>query len=93
MIDKKFEMLTGISWEEAATRSNELFVEADRLDEQAYLLLVSDKVGSSSWEAFASAKRAAVRKRCEAHQEWFRITRILNSIDPNSGRTARKTLH
>jgi hypothetical protein len=97
MINNKFRSLTGMTWEEAATRSNQLFFEADKLDERAFLLLQKHRhVGPDVWAKFATTKRAAERKRAEARREWLRVTRILNSLDPKAGRPAKPispTLH
>lgn len=93
MISDKFELLTGMSWEEAATLSNRLFFEADKLDEKAFLLLKQESAGPEVWAKFAALKRAAKYKRAEARREWLRITRILHSLDSRTGRHGTQTLH
>lgn len=90
MFNNKFKSLTGITWEEAATQCNQLLVEANKLDEQAYDLLAADKIDPDLWTRFNDIKKAAERRRVEARREWHRMTRILNSIDVKAGRS---TLH
>jgi hypothetical protein len=93
MINEEFRSLTGMSWEEAATRSNQLFFEADKLDERAYLLLKKDHAGPAIWAEFSSAKRAAESKRADARREWLRATQILNSLDPRAGKPLSHKVH
>ncbi len=92
-MNEKFRSLTGMTWEEAATRSNQLFFEADKLDERAYLLLKQDQAGPEVWAEFASAKRAAESKRTEARRAWLQATQILNSLDPRAGRQLSHKVH
>ena len=85
MFNEKFLSLTGMTWEEAATRSNQLFFEADKLDERAYLLLKTDQADPTIWAEFSAVKQAAKRKRDEARREWLHATQILNSLDSKAG--------
>jgi hypothetical protein len=93
MLDEKFQLLTGMTWEEAATLSNELFIEADKLEERAYQLLKKDQAGSEVWSEFASSKRAAKSVRAEARRAWLQATLVLNSIDPRAGRAHSDRVH
>lgn len=86
MINEQFHSLTGMTWEEAATRSNQLFFEADKLDERAYLLLKTDRAGPTVWAEFSYVKQAAESKRADARREWLRATQILNSLDSRAGK-------
>jgi hypothetical protein len=93
MLNEQFRSLTGMTWEEAATLSNQLFFEADKLDERAYLLLKEDQAGPHVWAEFASAKRAAELKRAQARRAWLQATQILNSLDPRAGRSVSHKVH
>lgn len=93
MLNDKFRLLTGMTWEEAATLSNHLFVEADKLDERATVLLRTAKAGPDLWAEFASVRRAAQSVRAEARRSWLRATLILNSIDPKAGKAATQKVH
>lgn len=93
MLNEKFQFITGMTWEDAATLSNHLFVEADKLDERAYLLLKKDQAGPEIWAEFASAKRAAESIRTEARRAWLQATLILNSIDPKAGKASSHKVH
>ena len=81
MIHDKFKHVTGVSWEEAATRSHQLFFEADQLDDHAYSLLKKETLNPEVWNEFSSAKRKADNKYVEARLEWQRINSILSSLD------------
>jgi hypothetical protein len=93
MLNERFRSLTGMSWEETANLSNQLYFEADQLDERAFLLLESDSVGPAIWAEFASVKRAAKSKRADARREWLRATQILNLIDPRAGKPLGQKIH
>ena len=93
MTNDKFRSLTGMTWEEAATLSNRLFFEADKLDEKALLLIRNLSDEPAVWTEYAATRRAAKIKRAEARREWLRITNILNSLDPKSGRPESDTVH
>ncbi|MFS2161977.1 hypothetical protein ACCD10_32230, partial [Pseudomonas sp. Pseusp122] len=60
--------------------------EATKLDEEAYLILMSDEADQDVWKKFAALKAAAKLKHATARLEWLRLTRILNSTDPKCGR-------
>lgn len=93
MLNDKFRLLTGMTWEEAATLSNHLFVEADKLDERAALLLRTIPAGPDVWAEFASVKRASQSIRAEARRSWLQATVILNSIDPKAGKASNQKVH
>ena len=93
MLNDKFRLLAGMTWEEAATLSNHLFVEADKLDERAALLLRTTTAGPDVWSEFASVKRASQSIRAEAQRSWLRATLILNSIDPKAGKASNQKVH
>lgn len=93
MLNEKFQLLTGMTWEEAATLSNHLYVEADKLDERAGLLLKKEQAGPEVWAEFASAKRAAQNIRAEARRSWLQATLILHSIDPRAGKALSRKVH
>ncbi|MDB5983805.1 MAG: hypothetical protein JWQ69_4820 [Pseudomonas sp.] len=94
MTHDKFKSITGMTWEEASTRSNQLFFEADRLDEMAYSLLKCETLDTQVWGEFSAAKSEAGQKYVEARQEWQRIKQILSSLEPHAGKkTARHAQH
>lgn len=93
MIHDKFKKVTGVSWEEAATRSNQLFFEADKLDNHAYSLLKKETLNPDVWNEFSTAKRRAEKKYVEARVEWQRIKSILGSINKPAGKSARQSVH
>ena len=95
MLNEKFKSLTGITWEEAATQCNQLLLEANKLDEQAYRLLGADKIDPDLWIRFKDARKAAEKRRADARRQWLRVTKILNSIDAKAGHSALRgrTIH
>jgi hypothetical protein len=93
MIHDKFKKATGVTWEEAAIRSNQLFFEADQLDDHAYSLLKKETLSPEVWNEFSTAKRKAENKYVEARVEWQRIKSILSSIDKTAEQSARQSLH
>jgi len=93
MVHEKFKQVAGLTWEEAATKSNQLFFEADRLDAKAYSLLREETLSPEVWNEFSAAKRKAEKKYLEARMEWQRIKSILGSLDKSAGKQSRQVLH
>ncbi|SDT06178.1 hypothetical protein NLK61_25060 [Pseudomonas fuscovaginae UPB0736] len=61
---------TKTRWLAATERSNHLFKEAARLDDEAYDLLSDGVVTSDTLEKFRLAKAAAAAKYAQARKAW-----------------------
>lgn len=67
-------------WDEEIAKNNHLFYEADQLDVDAYKILGSEYIDSSTLSRFSEAKKKADQKYKEAYEDWTRIKRmIMNS--------------
>lgn len=82
MIHDRFKHLTGMTWDQAVARNNLLFFEADELNECAYSLLHQDTLTPEVWAAFAATRKEAEDKYAQARQEWLKIRRALDSLEP-----------
>jgi len=81
VINDSFKSVTGMTWDEAVHKNNQLFFEADELDNSAYALLHSDTLCPETWQQFSQAKQKAESKYLEARHEWQRIKLILGSLE------------
>lgn len=93
MVHEKFKQVAGLTWEEAATKSNQLFFDADQLDAQAYSLLREETLSPEVWSEFSAAKRKAEKKYLEAREEWQRIKSILGSLNQSAEKPTGQALH
>ncbi|MDB5118658.1 MAG: hypothetical protein JWQ79_4150 [Mucilaginibacter sp.] len=75
-----FKNTTGMTWEEAASKSHQLFFEAHCLDRIAYAILKTETLSPQVWVEFLVAKSEAEKKYIEARHEWHRIRQILDSL-------------
>lgn len=66
----KYRKATRARWLEATQRSNQLFKEADKLDDKAYELLSDGVVTSDTLEKFRLAKEDAGAKYAQARKAW-----------------------
>lgn len=81
MIDDQFKDLTGLTWNQAVTRTNALFFEADALNERAYSLLRRDTLSPQLWADFSATRKEADERYARARLEWLRIKRVLSSVE------------
>ncbi|SDV04259.1 hypothetical protein [Pseudomonas mucidolens] len=66
----KAKPITQPEWCPAREQSNELFREADRLDDKAYQLLSITPISAETAQKFHEAKNAARAKYLEARKAW-----------------------
>ena len=92
MQKEKFQSIADMSWEEAATLSNLLFVEAYKLDERAENLLKKEKATPADCAEFTYSKRAAQKIRAEAREAWLSATVKLHSMAPNANKAVSHKL-
>jgi len=63
------------SWDTEIALNTQMFRDADRLDDAAYLIIDVGTTSSKIWQRFSEAKALADEKRNAAYQDWIRIKR------------------
>ncbi|WP_236203915.1 hypothetical protein [Pseudomonas protegens] len=71
-------------WLDATKHSNQLFLEAHRLDALAYELLDNRNIDEHTFQNFQIAKDKASRKYAEAKAAWEEVKSTINSRLPIS---------
>ncbi|PHH39753.1 hypothetical protein [Pseudomonas putida] len=65
------------SWDLEIALNTQMFRDADRLDQAAYLIIEVGTTNSEIWQQFSEAKALADEKRNAAYQDWIRIKRLM----------------
>ncbi|RIJ12017.1 hypothetical protein DXT77_05660 [Pseudomonas sp. 91RF] len=65
------------SWDAEIALNTQMFRDADRLDQAAYLIIEVGTTNSEIWQQFSEAKALADEKRNAAYQDWIRIKRLM----------------
>lgn len=74
-----FRSVTKREWSTATEESNRLFIEAARLDDEAYSLLCEHTLCPEILSEFSAAKKIADAKFAEARAEWANVKHRLEA--------------